>query len=271
MTDSTKDRDIPSTSPKQSEFMPEKPFSANTGRRWKLYELCLKLGELKDWDGKTIVDVGSSYKPSYDKKVTELFPGAKVIAVDPSFIINGKGAYRLEEYDQYQLRNMSQDYDPDTERRIGVVQELPIEDHSVDQVWSLMAVPLHLPLNHQGRMWAEMLRVLKPGGEVRLAPYAGRQDTFFAKLLQHYGYQVEMYTLDHGDKHLPQNGVILKVPEMSPEDVHALYESFKQYLIGANIYATGKDWDTDYFRQSYDEPETKIESPLPKPEPPTSV
>lgn len=262
MTD--KGKDVLSAAPVLRDFMPERPFAANTGRRWKLYDICLKLREITNWDGKVILDVGSSYKPSFDDKVAQRFPGAKVIAVDPTFIINGKGAYPIEQYDQYQLKNMSVDYDPDTERRIGVVQELPVEDHSVDEVWSLVAVPVHLPVDHQGRMWAEMLRVLKPGGEVRLAPTGSKIDHFFAQLLRQYGYEVEEYTLDHGDKFIPNRGIVVRIPKMSVEEVHELAEAFKHYLITANIYATGNEWKTSYFWNEYGKELNVIPAPIPK-------
>jgi SAM-dependent methyltransferase len=247
-----------------SRFLPEKPPGASTGRPWELYIRCLKLNLNANYDGTVIIDVGSGYKESTEKKVADCFPGAHVIAVDPNYIIQGKGAYQKEQYNKLQLRNMATDTDPDLERRIGVVQELPAEDHSIDQVWSMVAVPFHLSVEHEGRMWAEILRVLKPGGEAHLSPYAGDDgevDAFFAKLLRQFGYNVELYRLTEEDGVLAESGVILTVPEMTVLEAHQQYEAFKMYLMNAGLYAAEREWSAEFLQQT-NNPKNKVESPM---------
>ncbi len=252
----------------KSEFLPKEPFDANTGRTWYNYEMVLRLHDIpqEEWKNKVILDVGASYKPSFDKKSDFYFPGAKVIALDPSFIIDGEGAYPIDKYDKYQKKNMSEDFDPDVERKIGVVQEMPIEDHSIDYIFSLMAVPLHLTSNHRGRMWAEMLRVLKPGGEIRIAPFANKgQNTFYIEIIKRFGFEVDAFRVEHGKQPLPKDVVKVKVPEDWDVDyLHETYEAFVGYLRQAELYAETNDWKSGYLYPSDDTDfEPSIRSPIP--------
>lgn len=246
------------------EFFPPHPFEANTGRTWKQYISLLRLAEIPSWKDKIIVDLGSSYKPSFGGSVADTFPGAKVIAVDPTFIINGKGAYPIETYNEFQLKDMSQDYDNDVERVIGVAQNLPIVDHSVDFVFSLVAVPVHLPLDHEGRMWSEILRVLRPGGQARIAPFAGKQSNYFAKLLRQYGYEVTQYELPEEAKF--NGGVVVSVPvDYTVEEAHQNYEALTTFLRSMNIYAENSQWKTEYFtdpKYSYEQTEPNVTKPI---------
>jgi ubiquinone/menaquinone biosynthesis C-methylase UbiE len=100
------------------------------------------------WTGKTILDVGSGLK-MHNPEIA--FPGAKVCAVDPQV---GARVYSQTAH----------------EVRKGVAQEIPYDDNKFDLVISSHAVPQHVSRPDFLRAISEMIRVMKPGGEIRMTP-----------------------------------------------------------------------------------------------------
>ncbi len=247
------------------EFFPEKPFDANTGRKWADYIQCLKLPPPDSgyYKGKTIIDVGAGFKGEKEfnnghlRTVEEIFPNVReLIAIDPTYVINGKGAYPLEQYSDFQKQYMSRDIRGVT-RKIGVVQKLPVKDFSADEIWSLMALPLHLPTDHEGKMFLEFLRVLKPGGKIRLAPFAhpsnsskqSISEASISTLLEKFGYTMEYFDIPRRTN-APYRGVIISAPDETVEDARARIESFQAYLQHMNLVASpDKEWTTDHFNR----------------------
>lgn len=253
------------------DFFPE-TVHAHTSRKWQDYIECLKLPSSEKthfYQGKIIVDVGSGPKTS-NEDATKFFPGAKIIAVDPNYIVDGKSAYPLETYDETDRRDFSREY-RGIERRIGVAQNLPLGDHSADEIWSMMSVPMHIPLDHEGTMWLEFFRVTKPGGTIRVAPgFIPNSKTSrgsFVKLLTQHGYDVKYSKLE-GRERTPQSVTVITTPQETIEEANKRRQSLEQYLRHMNLIASpDKDWSSNYFRKLKDHP--GIESPLPQEEPTT--
>jgi len=128
-----------------------------TTRDWNTYPFIFKLDtfDSENWEGKVILDIGSGNKWG-DPEAT--FPGAKMHAIDPEF----------EERIKWNTAH---------EKRQGVVQEIPYNENKFDLVLSSHAVPQHILPVDMPRAISEMIRVMKPGGEIRLAPCVrGRGD-----------------------------------------------------------------------------------------------
>ncbi len=121
-----------------------------TQREWGsyLYAFDLDKRDKKSWEGKVILDVGGGDKIE-DPEIA--FPGAKVCVIDPE--IGGKIKFQSAH-----------------EKRKGVVQEIPYDDNKFDLVLSSHAVPQHIFPVYFPRAISEMIRVMKPGGEIRLTP-----------------------------------------------------------------------------------------------------
>lgn len=119
-------------------------------REWDAYPYIFLLQDKEPsyWQGKQILDVGSGQKFMDPENV---FPAAKVHAIDPEF--------------RKRIRSNSAH-----ETKVGVVQEIPYDDNKFDLVVSSHAVPQHIFPVDLPRAISEMLRVMKPNGEIRIAP-----------------------------------------------------------------------------------------------------
>lgn len=131
-----------------------------TTRDWNVYPWRFRLQERRPqdrkpdyWEGKSLLDIGSGNKFT---DPGETFPGAMVYAIDPEFGRRVKGNTAHE-------------------TRVGVVQEIPFDDNQFDWVLSANVVPEHIPLAEVPRAFSEMIRVMKPDGEIKLNP-CGKAD-----------------------------------------------------------------------------------------------
>lgn len=131
-----------------------------TERDWNSYPYIFDLpaGDEEYWRGKKVLDVGSGIKWR-NPNVT--FPGAMLCAIDPEFeaplVHNSFTGIPKHENNAH-------------EKRIGVVQEIPYDDNTFDHVISSHAMPQHVyPIDH-AKAVSEMLRVVRPAGDVRMAP-----------------------------------------------------------------------------------------------------
>jgi len=154
-----------------------------TNRGWQsyLYNFRLRDKEAGFWEGKFILDVGSGDKeddPSF------YFPGAKICAIDPEFGPDGRVGWNTAH-----------------EKRIGVVREIPYDDDEFDLVLSSHSVPQHIFPAEMPRAISEMLRVMKPGGEIRLMPCVkghGDISPEVERALVNSGFEIEFIKDDMG-------------------------------------------------------------------------
>lgn len=142
-------------------------------REWGNYPFIFRLPqEPRYWNNKIILDVGSGNK--WDDP-SETFPGAKVCAIDPEF---GRGG-RI-------------DWNTADETVPGIVQNIPYPNGSFDHVLSSHAIPQHVFPIDMPRAVYEMLRVMKPTGDVRMAPCVERDIQSIESLLQAAGFEVDL-------------------------------------------------------------------------------
>lgn len=145
---------------------------ASTQRSWERTKNLLELDEF-DCDGTVILDLGSGLRatsPDVD------FPGARVCAVDPLFAVEGQQPYAdglsLEQLQSYQGAGIPISIDHTQnlahERRIGVAQRIPYRANTFDLVMSTFSFPMCLDDEDIGRGFSEVVRVTKPGGQVRI-------------------------------------------------------------------------------------------------------
>ncbi|HUW21604.1 MAG TPA: methyltransferase domain-containing protein [Candidatus Bathyarchaeia archaeon] len=109
------------------------------------------------WEGKKILDVGSGLKFEPPDRA---FPGARVYAIDPEF---GKGG---------RLPHASHTAH---EKREAICQAIPYDDNKFDFVFASHSAPQSLGIEEVPRSLCELIRVMKPGGEIRLVLCAENQ------------------------------------------------------------------------------------------------
>lgn len=123
-----------------------------------------------DLNGKTVLDVGSGLTERFSREIKEAGINANVISLSP-----GNSSERIRKIKK------SSDWQ---EKSVGAIaQELPFKDESFDNVFGLYSIttifsPKMSPKGAQ-KWISETARVLKPGGEARLAPvgeFAGDEE-----------------------------------------------------------------------------------------------
>jgi len=142
-----------------------------TERGWSGYPSAFLLDRdytKEDWEGKSILDVGCGTKWSYPDST---FPGATVCAIDPE--IDGR------------IKVVSAH-----EKRKGIAQEIPYDDNKFDLVLSSHAVPQHVYPVDMPAAILDMIRVMKPGGEIRMVPCVERDLNRFKGFLIESGFEV---------------------------------------------------------------------------------
>lgn len=131
----------------------------STCRSWNHCASILSLppAELAEfWAGKKILDVGSG-----DKFETpdDRFPGATVYAMDPLFSVS-----QAPHPDYFDRVNKAH------RLRQGTIIEIPFDDNTFDLVISTHCIQ-HIQREYWYRSLLEMIRVMKPSGEMRVFPY----------------------------------------------------------------------------------------------------
>lgn len=146
--------------------------SPMTHRDWDFYPSAFLLPTNSIyWANKTLLDIGSGIKYG-NPSIT--FPGAKVYALDPEF---GEGG-RI-------IHNTAH------EIKLGIVQNIPYDNNLFDHVISSHAIPQHIyPIDMPIAVF-EMLRVVKPSGDVRLTPCVPRDMNDISDLLIKVGFVVD--------------------------------------------------------------------------------
>jgi len=132
----------------------------------------------EDLKGKNVLDIGSGEKEVFSKELKDDI-GVGVVSVNPDFSMEDFGKH---------VKNK-----PVEERKslAAIGQELPFKNETFDKVFSLYALTTFASHDAESiRQWmSEITRVLKPGGEIRLAPIGAYseeeiRDTKFNKYLK---------------------------------------------------------------------------------------
>ena len=144
-------------------------------RHWDDYASKLDLVEkdLQKWH--VILDLGSGCFQEFADDIEKLgFKDVKVLSIDPTLGIKSpSGAMR---------RTIAR---PNT--AIAFAEELPLLDDSVDVIFALFSIPFY-SMNDRDELLAakEMIRVLKPGGEIRIFPYNYSKRPLFLDEIETY-------------------------------------------------------------------------------------
>lgn len=129
--------------------------------------------ELDDPDA-LIIDLGSGTMQNLAKDVRELGLKSKIISIDPRLGLDMKEDLELPLSSRNDRRFGRKNPEPLTIAALG--QELPIKNESVHNIFALYSVPYYL--ENQGEIednLSEMIRVLKPGGAIRIFPIMQNQ------------------------------------------------------------------------------------------------
>lgn len=174
------------------EWSPDTTDRGGRERGLEAYEgyLGFSREELK---GKTILEIGSGETERFSRQLKEVNIDAKVVALNPDY---AKDRYR-------EKIHAIPDWAGKSVAATG--QELPFNDETFDKVFGLFSLTVFAsPSSFTGnpeatKHWlSEIIRVLKHGGEARLAPMGGwRADTQLPELYDDYRPLVE-YLQDQG-------------------------------------------------------------------------
>lgn len=116
-------------------------------------------------NGKTILDLGSGETELFLRELKNSGIDANVISLNPDYSIE-RFRKTMEKIPNWQKKSVA-----------AIGQELPFKDEIFDQIFALYSITIFSNPNPQfgnpeaARHWmSEIIRVLKPGGEARLAP-----------------------------------------------------------------------------------------------------
>ncbi|OGY64743.1 MAG: hypothetical protein A3I24_02425 [Candidatus Harrisonbacteria bacterium RIFCSPLOWO2_02_FULL_41_13b] len=137
---------------------------------WRNFEQIIEELKLKqeDLEDKIILDIGSGGGgfAAGVKENPEL--NSRVISLDPNYNLE-----KLSEENANLIKKAVRELKSEQLPMVaGLSQELPFKDESIDLVISNHAVPWHIldSADKVSKSIKEMIRVLKPGGEIRLHP-----------------------------------------------------------------------------------------------------
>jgi SAM-dependent methyltransferase len=135
------------------EFAQNRPVA---NRSIEQYEDYLKIPITKEFLGENVLDLGSGLLGYVAKEAAKR--GVKIFSLSPDFSNPG-------------LKNYIKEIRADVAVS-GLAQELPYKNDVFDSVLSVWAIPVHLPRTEHDHIqsFAEIIRVLKPGGKAFLSP-----------------------------------------------------------------------------------------------------
>jgi len=132
-------------------------------RGLELYEIYLGFKK-EELEGKDVLDLGSGETEKFERELKEAGVSANVIPLNPDYSA-GSFKNKLETTPGWQGKTVA-----------ASAQEMPFKEESFDRIFALYSVTVFShPFLHpeEAKKWmSEIARVLKPGGEARLAPAA---------------------------------------------------------------------------------------------------
>ncbi|HLE50478.1 MAG TPA: methyltransferase domain-containing protein [Anaerolineales bacterium] len=139
--------------------------------RWGMHEDqfksdLIRLAQIKP--GMRVLDLGCG-TATLTIKIKQAFPGAEVVGLD--------GDARVLEIGRAKAQKAGVNIILDQ----GMSFDLPYPDHSFDRVLSSLVFH-HLTTHNKQRTMAEVLRILRPGGELHIADF-GKPNTTWARLI----------------------------------------------------------------------------------------
>jgi ubiquinone/menaquinone biosynthesis C-methylase UbiE len=140
------------------------------GQGRELRRRAISLARLQS--GEQVLDVGCGTGTLALAVARRVGMAGRVVGIDPS---SEQIARAREKATRRQVPNVRSMRSVPVEFQIGVIERLPFPDQTFDVVFStLMMHHLPAPLKRQG--FAEIARVLKPGGRVVIADFTRKQD-----------------------------------------------------------------------------------------------
>lgn len=132
-----------------------------------LFETGLIPGEWRKMEGKTVVDLGSGLTERFSRELKNGGVNANVIALNP-------------DYSQRKFREIVQQQEDWQKKSVAALgQALPFRDKSIDYILGYNSLTIYARPDERpesAKKWAlEIARVLKSGGEARLAPITQKE------------------------------------------------------------------------------------------------
>jgi len=207
----------------------EKPFSFRSDldgtflskREIREYTELLGLEE-KELDNpeSVILDLGAGLEQNLAKEAKERSLRSKIISLDPRLGLTALEDTSLMSQNSYWdwLRRRQNRKNPEPQTLAALSQALPFKDGSIDHIYALYSVPFYHEENFEiiKKTFEETIRVLRPGGSIRMFPIIKTQFHLVKNILdemknENINYQLtpKIDGIDEGDSLL----IITKNPE----------------------------------------------------------
>jgi ubiquinone/menaquinone biosynthesis C-methylase UbiE len=173
-----------------SETMPERfhPYKELSSMRYRdaitesasdngLETYRLSLGfKPQDLEGKTIVDMGVGQTNRFQRELAEAGVEATVIGVSYDLAKDSHREWLDKHSPESRGKNVA-----------AIAEILPFGDDTIDEILALYSITHYsIDQEHVGPWMSEFSRVLKKGGQARLAPAYGEGDEYEQEMLQKY-------------------------------------------------------------------------------------
>ncbi len=147
-------------------------------------------------EGKIVLDLGSGEQELLSQDLKNSGINAKVFHINPDYSLEKKFREKVLENPEWQKRSIG-----------AVGQELPFKNETFDEIFALYSVtvfadPVYDNPEAAKKWMREITRVLKPGGEIRIAPisaeneqeiFEGKYGTWLTSLKkEQFSIQIEM-------------------------------------------------------------------------------
>ncbi len=152
-----------------------------------------------------ILDLGAGTEQNFAKEVRKLNLKSKIVSLDPRL-----GLSEAEDIDNlfakpHKEARIRGRKNPETKTAAGLSASLPFVDNVFDHIYALYSVPYYLNYRNPSEVsetLQEMLRVLKPGGVIRVFPVENEQLNIiknFLKSMDNVSFVLEKTETSDGD------------------------------------------------------------------------